>query len=241
VNRLEIRGLAFGVDGKSILDGVDLVVAPGEIHALIGTNGTGKTTLALIVMGSEGYAPTSGEILLDGRPITRLGIHERARLGIALAWQEPARFEGISVADYVRAGAAGADAEGCLRLVGLAPERYLDRLADRTLSGGQRKRVELAAILALRPRLAMLDEPTSGIDLLSLGDIVHVIEAFRREGGAALLITHQEEVARIADSASELCGGRIVRSGPASEVVGHYKARRCVRCDGVECGHALAR
>jgi Fe-S cluster assembly ATP-binding protein len=186
-------------------------------------------------MGCEGYAPLEGDIRFAGRPIDGLPLHERARLGITLAWQEPARFEGISVGDYVRVGSPHVDVAAVLEMVGLAPADYLDRMADRTLSGGQRKRLEIAAVLAQAPRLAILDEPTAGIDLLSLDEIVRVIRGFKDGGGTVLLITHQEEVARIADTVSELCGGRIVASGDPPEVIEHYKARRCARCDGQRC------
>jgi Fe-S cluster assembly ATP-binding protein len=237
---LEVRGVSFRVDGKTILDGLDLAIAEREIHALIGTNGTGKSTLAFVIMGCEGYAPTSGEIAFAGRVINGLPLHERARLGITLAWQEPARFEGISVKDYVALGDARIDPRQYLRRVGLAPEAYLDRLADRTLSGGERKRLELAAVLAREPRLAILDEPASGIDLLSIHGIVDVIHAFKEHAGSVLLITHQEEVARIADVASLLCGGRIVATGGPDEVIARYTGRRCTRCDGTECIHGRA-
>lgn len=233
---LEVRGLRVDANGRRILDGLDLDVASGEIHALLGTNGTGKSTLAFTIMGCHGYAPAAGEIAFDGWRVDRLPLHERARLGITLAWQEPARFEGIPVGAYLTLGRPGVDPAGALRRVGLDPGAYLGRLADRTLSGGERKRLELAAVLAMEPRLALLDEPTSGIDLVSIAEIVHVIHAFRDHGGAVLLITHQEEVARIADRASQLCGGRIVAAGGPADVIARYKARPCVRCDGEECG-----
>ena len=103
---------------------------------------------------------------------------------------------------------------------------------DRCLSGGERKRIELASLLALRPRLAILDEPDSGIDLLSTKDIINVIKAFRKDGAAVLLITHREEIAMIADRASQLCGGRVICSGTPAKVAEHYKARQCAACIG---------
>lgn len=103
---LEVRALRLGFDGRTVLDGLDFTVEAGEIHALLGTNGTGKTTLAYAVMGCEGYAPDAGDIVFDGRVINGLPIHERARLGIALTWQEPARFEGISGLTKTRAALA---------------------------------------------------------------------------------------------------------------------------------------
>jgi Fe-S cluster assembly ATP-binding protein len=203
---------------------------------LLGTNGCGKSTLAYLILGCGGYRPSSGQIIFAGNRIDSLKIHERAQLGITLAWQEPARFEGISVADYLSLGQqkTGDLFEYVIR-VGLSPEQYINRMVDKTLSGGQRKRIELASVLALKPRLAILDEPDSGIDMLSVKEIVDVIYSFKEFQASVLLITHREEIARIADRASQLCGGRIVFSGSPSEVAEHYKTRRCIVCDGNQC------
>ncbi len=229
--------LSYSVGGKRILHEVDIALGEREIHALLGANGTGKTTLAYLIMGCAGYAPTAGRVLFRGRPIDAMPMHERAGLGITLAWQEPARFEGLLVRDYVSLGKAAADPAACLERVGLDPGSYLDRAVDKTLSGGERKRIELAAVLALTPVLAILDEPASGIDLLSITEIADVIRSFKREGGSVLLITHQQEVARVADRASHLCGGRIVFTGDPDSVANRYRSRRCVVCDGEACGY----
>jgi Fe-S cluster assembly ATP-binding protein len=232
---LEVQALSFAVRDRKILDRLDLALAEGEIHALLGANGTGKTTLACIVMGCAGYVPDTGEIRFRGRRLNDLPLHERARLGITLAWQEPARFEGLRVRDYLSLGGTRADPAACLARVGLEPELYLERAVDKTLSGGQRKRVELASILALKPVLAILDEPAAGIDMLSIGEIAEVIHGFKRDGTTVLLITHQQEIARVADRASYLCGGRIVLTGSPQAVAERYQARRCVVCDGQVC------
>lgn len=210
-------------------------IEPGEIHALLGTNGTGKSTLASLIMGCEGYRPGAGQMRLDGTVINDLPIHERARLGISMAWQEPVRFEGILVRDYLCLGDRNRDPAPFLELAGLNPAQYLGRMVDKSLSGGERKRIELASVLALRPRLAVLDEPDSGIDMLSTRDIINVIEAFRKNGSSVLLITHREEIALIADRASQLCNGHIVCSGNPERVAEHYKSRHCMTCNGVEC------
>lgn len=235
---LEINNVVFGTgpDGKKpILEGLSLFIEPGEVHALLGTNGTGKSTLASLLMGCEGYRPSQGEIRFDGTDIVPLSIHERARLGIAMAWQEPVRFEGITVRDYLCIRHNDADPSACLDMVGLTPALYLPRMVDKCLSGGERKRIELASILALRPRLAILDEPDSGIDMLSIQDVINVITAFRENGTAVLLITHREEIAAIADRASQLCFGKIICSGSPGKVAEHYKQRHCLACNGVEC------
>ena len=235
---LEVENVVYAANGRTgspILDGLSLTVEGGEVHALLGTNGTGKSTLAYLIMGCEGYRPMSGSIRFDGQEISSLRIHERARLGITMTWQEPVRFEGISVADYLTIRSREADAGKLLELVGLNPSLYLTRMVDRSLSGGERKRIELASIVSLRPKLAILDEPDSGIDMLSTKDIVNVIDACRKSGTAVLLITHREEIALIAGRSSQLCNGRIVCSGNPERVAEHYKSRHCLTCNGVEC------
>jgi Fe-S cluster assembly ATP-binding protein len=233
---LSIDALSFAVRDKKILDGLDLTLATQEIHALLGANGTGKTTLAYLIMGCTGYAPTGGEIRFDGQLINPLPLHERAQLGITMTWQEPARFEGLRVVDYLSlAGGAESDPADCLRRVGLQPELYLDRAVDKTLSGGERKRIELASMLALQPRLAILDEPASGIDMLSIQEIIDVIQTLKKMHVTVLLITHRQEIARVADRASYLCGGKIVATGAPDAVAEQFRTRRCVVCDGETC------
>lgn len=232
---LAVNNLFFRVEEKTILDGLNMTVKEHEIHALLGSNGTGKSTLAYLVMGCAGYTPTAGEILFGGQKINALPMHERAQLGITLAWQEPARFEGLTVWDYLALGRPDTDVSQCLERVGLAPQAYLDRPLDKTLSGGERKRMELAAILAMKPKLALLDEPDAGIDLLSIDEIADVIQLLKREGSSVLLITHREEIARTADRASYLCGGKIIATGAPEVIAEQYKSRRCMVCDGVIC------
>jgi Fe-S cluster assembly ATP-binding protein len=232
---LEVEGVTFQVSGNKILDGLDLAIEEQEVHALLGANGSGKTTLAYMIMGCEGYQVQSGEVRFAGQQLDTLPIHERAQRGIALAWQEPARFEGLSVHRYLTLRDVHADPAPYLRMLGLAPGVYLPRFVDKSLSGGERKRIELASVLALHPKLAMLDEPASGVDILSIQDIIGVIRALKQAGTAVLLISHQEDVALMADRASLLCGGRIIYTGEPKAVVEYYKGRTCVRCDGREC------
>jgi Fe-S cluster assembly ATP-binding protein len=241
---LEAKNIIYKPNEKEILSGLSLSIEKHEVHALLGTNGTGKSTLAYLIMGCEGYRPTSGEIIFDSKMINDLPIHERARLGITMAWQEPVRFEGICVADYLTIRSKSSPSplqphihspDYYLEMVGLEPSLYLDRMVDKTLSGGERKRIELASILALNPKLAILDEPDSGIDMLSTQDIINVINAFKENGSAVLLITHREEIALIADRASQICGGKIVFSGSPHDVAEYYKSRGCLVCDGEVC------
>jgi len=144
---LELEDLTLTLGGRTLLDRVSLDVREGELHVLLGANGAGKSTLAYAIMGCAGYAPSAGRIRFAGSNIVDLPIHERARRGLALAWQEPVRFEGLSVADFLGIGAIEGNAARCLREVGLAPDDYLSRPLDKTLSGGERKRIELAAML----------------------------------------------------------------------------------------------
>jgi Fe-S cluster assembly ATP-binding protein len=227
---LEIEHLSYRAEDREILSDCSFAVFPGEIHSLIGPNGTGKSTLACLVMGCSGYRPDGGRILFGGRPIEGLPLPERAALGICMAWQEPARIEGLRVREYLLLKEKTLDPSPYLRMVGLSPERFLSRTIDRSLSGGERKRIELASVLSVRPKLAILDEPDSGIDMLSMGDIEGVVRAFRRGGASVLLITHREEMAQMADRASQICGGRIVRTGPPAEVVALYKEEGCGVC-----------
>jgi len=234
---LEIKNLTYTAGDKIILDEFSLSIESSEVHALLGTNGTGKSTLAYVIMGCEGYKPASGEILFNGKTIDELKIHERAQLGITMAWQEPVRFEGINVRNYLALKSKETDPSMYLEMVGLHPELYLHRMVDKSLSGGERKRIELASILALHPKLALLDEPDSGIDMLSTQDIINVINVFKKNGSSVLLITHREEISLIADRASQMCKGKIVCSGNPEKVAEYYKSRKCLVCDGEVCAY----
>lgn len=234
---LDIHLLTFTVGNQKILDRFDLTIRPREIHALLGANGSGKTTLAYLLMGCDGYVPTAGTMLFKGADLLSLKMYERAKLGLTLAWQEPARFEGITIREYLTLGRSDSKPEPMLVQVGLDPDRYLNRRVDKALSGGERHRVELASVLAMKPMLAILDEPAAGIDMLSINHIINVIRTLKKNGGAVLLITHQEEVAAIADTASQLCNGRIIFSGDPAHVIEHFRSRTCVRCDGEVCGY----
>jgi Fe-S cluster assembly ATP-binding protein len=225
---LDIQDLWVSRGGEEILRGVNLAVGPGEIHVLLGLNGSGKSSLAYTLMGCAGYRPTRGRILFDGQDITHKTVAERAQLGITLAWQEPARFEGLPAGDYLALGMQDPSPErvaAALRAVALAPSAYLRRPVDQTLSGGERKRIELAAVYGMQPRLAVLDEPDSGIDVLGLEEIGVLIERMVDAGTAVLLITHREEIPP-ADTVSLICNGTILRSGKFRDVQAYF-AHRC--------------
>jgi len=232
---LDIKNIDYQGGDRKILHNFSLTIGESEVHALLGTNGTGKSTLAYLIMGCEGYVPLSGQILFQGTLINNLKVHERAKLGITMSWQEPVRFEGISVQHYLTLINKSDDPSRYLEMVGLNPGLYLNRMVDKSLSGGERKRIELASVLALNPKLAILDEPDSGIDMLSTKDIIFVINAFKQHGSSVLLITHKEEISIIADRASQICRGKVVCSGNPAKVAEYYKSKECVICDREEC------
>ena len=222
---LEVTNLHVRREAREILRGVDLTLARGHIHAVLGPNGSGKSTLAYTLMGNAGYEPHEGHIRLDGEEITGLSLYERAQRGVTLAWQEPARIEGLTVQRYLSLGMRQSDPKlvrAALEAVNLDPDTYLQRCVDDSLSSGERRRVELAAVRAMRPRLAVLDECDSGIDTLSLADIARLIRRMAREGTAVLLISHQDELLAIADSASLLYKGQIVATGRPRHVSACY-------------------
>ena len=229
---LEVQNLSLNLNGKSIINDLSLHVNRGEIHGILGENGTGKTTLAYIIMGANNYKPSSGRIIFEGQDIAELSVSQRAKKGISLAWQEPARIEGLRVRDYLMLSGnnkGNGQIERYLWTVGLEPERYLDRDIDTTLSGGERKRIELASILAMRPKLAILDEPDSGIDILALPFILNGIVEMNKLGSSVLLITHNEKVVEIAQRVSVLCAGRVLKTGKPAEMSLWFK-ENCQRC-----------
>ena len=229
---LQVENLQLKLNGKLIIDGLNLHINRGEIHGLLGENGTGKTTLAYLLMGVNNYQPTEGRIIFEGQDITNLSITERAKKGISLAWQEPARIEGLRVEDYLKLSGKNLSLEQTrqyLQMVGMAPALYLARDIDNTLSGGERKRIELASLLAMRPKLAILDEPDSGIDIISLPLILNGIVEMSKRGSSVLLITHNEKVTEIANRVSVLCAGKIIRTGAPSETSLWFK-ENCQTC-----------
>ncbi len=230
-----LRNVGYVRDGRRILQGINMTFREGMSYSILGPNGAGKSTIARIIMGE--LKPTSGEVLLDGGDITELGVTERARLGISMAWQEPARYEGIRVREYLTLGGklkVGEDEiREALELVGLPYELYAGRFIDKTLSGGERKRVELASLLLLKPRYAILDEPDSGLDITAGELVEELLDRFKKAGTTVIIITHHEEIAGKTDFAHFLCAGRLVKKGFSREVVEYYR-RTCGRCLFVE-------
>jgi len=223
---LRVEDIKFERDNAEILKGVSFAVESGELVSIVGPNGSGKSTLASILMGIK--IQDSGRIIFNGRDISKKGITERARMGISLAWQEPARFEGLTVREYLSINSK-LSPERALSYVRLEPEKYLERALDHTLSGGERKRIELASMIAMKPKLVILDEPDSGIDFVSLNDLINVLDVMKKEGSSVILITHREEVARNADRSILICAGKIVKIGESGEVSKYFR-QECSSC-----------
>lgn len=230
---LELKNVSLTLGGKPILNDLSVDFWEGHIHALIGPNGAGKSTLASVIMGLPGYRDIAGEILLDGERINDLSVDERARRGITLAWQEPARFEGLRVDRFILAGAKDRStdtARHVLVRVGLDPDKYMTRAVDRTLSGGERKRIELASILSMEPRIVLMDEPDSGIDVEALTRIFEALADFKERGATVIMITHSQEVLKHAEHAFLMCCGSILDKGPVGRI-DDYFADHCMPCD----------
>jgi len=229
---LVVENLQLKLNGNSIINGLDLRVGKGEIHGILGENGTGKTTIANLIMGTNNYRPTGGRIIFEDEDISGLSVSQRAKRGITLAWQEPARVEGLTVRDYLSLSAKNGSAgriEQYLLMVGMEPAQYMDRDIDATLSGGERKRIEMASVLAMHPKLAILDEPDSGIDIVALPLLLNGIIEMNRQGSSVLLITHSERVTEIAHRVSVLCAGKIINSGAPLETSQWFK-NNCLTC-----------
>ena len=174
-----------------------------------------------------------GEILFDGESLKGVPVDERARRGMTLAWQEPARFEGLRVESFIAAGAkdkSRARAREVIEKVGLDPNRYLRRAIDKTLSGGERKRIELASILAMEPRIVLMDEPDSGIDVEALQKIFEALVDLKANGATVILITHSLAVLQQAEHAFLMCSGHLVDKGSVKKICTYFE-NRCIPCD----------
>jgi len=226
---LEIKHLKLTLNGNPVINELNLEVKEGKIHGLLGVNGAGKTSLANLIMGTT--YPDEGSIIFEEQDITRCTISQRAKMGITLAWQEPARFEGLSIREYLSLdrNLSLSEAENYLWTVGLPPGEYLNRAVDGSLSGGERKRVELASVLAMKPKVAILDEPDSGIDVVSLPHIMNGIVEMGKRGSAVLLITHNEGAVSVSEEVSIICAGKIINSGPPQEMCQWFR-NNCQTC-----------
>jgi Fe-S cluster assembly ATP-binding protein len=227
---LEIKDLNAGVERKQILKGIDLTINEGEVHAIMGPNGSGKSTLAAILAGREGYDITSGQVLYDGQDLLELDPEERAREGLFLAFQYPVEIPGVNSTYFLQAalneirkhkGQPELDAADFLSLVKdkikllELKEDLLRRSVNEGFSGGEKKRNEIFQMAVLEPRLAVLDETDSGLDIDALKIVSHGVNKLRRDDNAQLVITHYQRLLNyiVPDFVHVLVDGRIVRTG----------------------------
>ncbi len=223
---LELKNISFQVDdagtGKEIIRNVSMEVPDRKLIVVTGPNGGGKSTIARLIAGIE--KPTGGKVFFGGEDITGKSVTERARMGIAYAFQQPVRFKGIRVLDLVRIAAGKnlsvADACEYLSSVGLCARDYMDREVNASLSGGELKRIEIATVLARHAKLSVFDEPEAGIDLWSFRNLIDVFRHMRETiaDSSILIISHQERILNIADEIIVLKDGVVDRQGSRDEI-----------------------
>jgi Fe-S cluster assembly ATP-binding protein len=227
---LEIKGLRASAGDKEILKGIDLTVNVGEVHAVMGPNGSGKSTLAQVLAGHPAYEVTAGQVLYEGNDLLDMDPEIRAQAGIFLAFQYPVEIPGISNAYFLRAayneirkarGLEEVDSmdfldllEEKLQLVEWGPE-IMSRAVNSGFSGGEKKRNEILQMAVLEPRLAILDETDSGLDIDALRIVARGVNALRKPDNATIIVTHYQRLLNyiIPDQVHVLSAGRIVRSG----------------------------
>ena len=230
MSTLEIKDLHVSIEDKEILKGVNLTLKTGEIHAIMGPNGTGKSTLSAAIMGNPNYEVTQGEILLDGQNILELEVDERARLGLFLAMQYPSEIPGITNAEFMRAAINARREEDDkisvreflkkldekMDLLNM-PEEVAERYLNEGFSGGEKKRNEILQLLMLEPSFAILDEIDSGLDIDALKVVAKGVNAMRGDDFGALIITHYQRLLNYItpDVVHIMMDGRVVLTGDA--------------------------
>lgn len=227
---LSVRDLSVAVDGKPILNGISLEVGAGEVHAIMGPNGSGKSTLGYVLSGREGYEVTGGSVNFDGRNLFELEPEERARAGLFLAFQYPVEIPGVSNMEFLKAAVDARNAaremqatdavsfmkraRKCCQALNLPPE-FLKRGVNEGFSGGEKKRNEILQMMLLEPKLAVLDESDSGLDIDALQLVAQGVNAMRNPKRSVILVTHYQRLLNyiVPDYVHVLARGRIVRSG----------------------------
>lgn len=227
---LEIKDLHVSIEDKEILKGVNLTLKTGEIAAIMGPNGTGKSTLSAAIMGNPNYEVTQGKILLDGENILELEVDERARLGLFLAMQYPSEIPGITNAEFIRAAMnAGKEDDDKISVMDFITkldekmeflgmkEEMAERYLNEGFSGGEKKRNEILQLLMLEPKFALLDEIDSGLDIDALKIVSKGVNAMRGDNFGAMIITHYQRLLNYItpDVVHIMMDGRVVLSGDA--------------------------
>lgn len=225
---LEIKDLHVSIEDKEILKGVNLTINTGEIHAIMGPNGTGKSTLSSAIMGHPSYEVTQGEVLLDGVNILELDVDERAKAGLFLAMQYPSEITGVTNADFMRSAINVKREEGqeinLMQFIKKLDKQmdFLDidkdmaqRYLNEGFSGGEKKRNEILQLMMLEPKFAILDEIDSGLDIDALKVVSKGINQMRGEEFGALMITHYQRLLNYItpDKVHVMYGGKVVKSG----------------------------
>ncbi|UDM79280.1 Fe-S cluster assembly ATPase SufC [Vagococcus fluvialis] len=227
---LEIKNLHVSIEDKEILKGVNFTMKTGEIHAIMGPNGTGKSTLSAAIMGNPNYEVTEGEILLDGENVLEMEVDERARAGLFLAVQYPSEIPGITNAEFMRAAInSKRDEDDKISVMDFLdkldekmalldmPEEMAERYLNEGFSGGEKKRNEILQLLMLEPTFAILDEIDSGLDIDALQVVSKGINGMRGEGFGSLIITHYQRLLNyiVPDIVHIMMEGRVVMTGGA--------------------------
>ena len=227
---LEITNLHANVDGKQILNGLDLKVAAGEVHAIMGPNGSGKSTLAHVLAGRDGYEVTDGSVLYEGKDLLDMDPNERACEGVFLAFQYPVEIPGVNNSYFLKAAInairrhRGEDELDAMKFMKLVRERLkvlhmddalMKRAVNEGFSGGEKKRNEIFQMALLEPKLAILDETDSGLDIDALKDVAAGVNALRDPSRAMILVTHYQRLLEyiVPDQVHVLSKGRIAKSG----------------------------
>jgi len=235
---LELKNICFTRDGRKILDNISLRIEDDKFIVITGPNGSGKSTLAKIIMGIE--KQDSGEILLNGKDITKWSIDKRAKNGISFAFQQPVKFKGITVYDLIKLSSGKditkADACNILAKVGLCAKEYVDREINGSLSGGELKRIEIATVAVRNSKLTIFDEPEAGIDLWSFNNLIKVFENIRETTkGTTLIISHQERILNIADELILMNSGKIENVGTKEDLFDKVvKDKVCCKIGGTD-------
>ena len=230
---LELKDICFERENKKILNHINLVLEESKFYVITGPNGSGKSTLAKIIMGIE--KPDAGKIIFNGEDITDKTIDERAKLGIGFAFQQPVQFKGITVYDLLKLATKKeiSKHEACdiLSKVGLCALEYVDREVNKSLSGGELKRIEIASVMARKPYLAIFDEPEAGIDLWSFQNLTEVFKEIQATSSkTTLVISHQERILNIADEIILMNSGTIQKIGQKEEIFDHiFKPKKCCK------------